>query len=268
MANEYEIETINEQDKDKIESLIDETKILLITANKNENLAVLSFLKPRSTEKKLFYHDYEFYIGFLKRTASYALGKFGRYNAAVHLMVNQGPAAAQSAIITAASCFKTLSAIFAVGVACGVKPKTQLLDVIVAKIITPYTAARISGRDEIKIESRSNPLEISHHFYEYFTKQPEWPINMNSPVTKYLKDKPKMHCGKVLSGNYLIDNKQIKELLLENFASDAIGIEMESAGLLHDYKCGNHHVPIMLVKAVCDLEMAIKAKSISLLQHY
>ena len=46
------------------------------------------------------------------------------------------------------------------------------------------------GHNEIEIESRSNGFKILHHFYEYFTKQPEWPMNTSSSVMK-------MHCGKV-----------------------------------------------------------------------
>ena len=117
----------------------------------------------------------------------------------------------------------------------------------------------IPGHNETKIESRSNEFKISHHFYEYFTKQPEWPMNTSSSVMK-------MHCGKVLSGNYLTGNKRIKELL-ENFASDAIGIEMESAGLFLDYEESDHRVLIMLVKALCDFGDG-KNKNIGLLQCY
>ena len=259
MAKYYQIETIYQQEAI---SDITKTKILFITANENEYKAVISFLKPRESKTKLLKYRHECTFGFLKRTAEYTFGRFSDYGAAVHLMVKQGPAAAQSAIITAATCFKeNLQAIFAVGVACGVdKDKIKMLDVIVAETVTFYTNARISSFEDgnYNIESRSPAyLDTSLQFRGYFKGLPEWPGEQSS-IIKRLRNRPQRRFGNVLSGNYLIDNKKIKNFLIEKFSRNAIGIEMESAGLF--YENDSHHVQLMLVKAVCDFGDGSKDK--------
>ena len=246
--------------QEKAKSMLDETKVLFITANPTEHKAVIKFFKPRESTKWLLKCAYKFSIGFLKRTAHYTFGKFGKYNAAVQIMGAQGPAAAQSIIITTAMCFKNLEAIFAVGVACGVECKTKMLDVIVAKKVTFYSDARFSttayGRPKIESRSISN-LNTSKQFCSMFQQMPKWSTE-NSSIIKRLTVQPEMHLGNVLSENYLVDNKDIKICLLENFAPDAIAIEMESAGLFYEY--GDHNVEIMLVKAVSDFGDGHKSK--------
>ena len=245
--------------QDKAKSVLDETKVLFITANPTEYKAVMKFLKPRNSTKTLLKCEYKISIGFLKRTEHYTFGKFGKYNAAVQRMVKQGPAAAQSVIMTTAFCFKNLEAIFAVGVACGVKGKTKLLDVIVAKTVNFYTDARLSTKDgKLKIESRSKShFDTSQQYCSKFEQLPEWSTKSSS-IIKRLPKPPEMHLGNVLSGNYLIDNEDIKTCLLDNFAPKAIGIEMESAGLF--YEKDSCDVQLMVVKAVCDFGDGKKTK--------
>ena len=244
-----DFEELNENESKPI---MDATEVLLITANENEYNAVLKFLKPRESKNKLMKCDYRIPLGFLKRAAHYIFGMFGVCKVAVHLLSDQGPAAAQSAIITAALCFKNLDAIFAVGVICGVKGRTKLLDVIVAEKVSFYTDGRLSTQDgELNIESRSTQnLTTSRNYCSTFKMtKPKWSKH-NSDIMKCLLDEPSMHFKNVLSGNYLIDNENIQKTLLDKFAHDAYGIEMESAGLFYEYS--NHNVQLMLVKAVCD----------------
>ena len=261
--------------KAKAKGMMDKTDIVLITANSIEKKAVLSFLKPRESEK-LKQCDYEFSIGFLKRIACCSFGKFGKHNAALLTMGRQGPAAAQSTIITIAMCFKNLKAIFAVGVACGVEGKADKLDVIVADRVKFYTEARLSTRqpdtqsksdhsnheelyiesksdhlkdEELHIESRSDQLKTSINFFNCFQQSPSWPAE-DSFIVKRLAKQPKKLLKPILSGNFLIDNKKLQDDLLKAFAPDAVGIEMESAGFFYEF--GNHNVQLMVVKAVCD----------------
>ena len=244
-----DLEPINEKEA---KLMMKQTEILLITANQNEYNAVIYFLKPRGAKKELLIYDFDFSVGFLKRNTRYVFGRFGMCNVAVHSIPKQGPAAAQSAIITAASCFENLAAIFAVGVACGVKKKTKLLDVIIAEKVSFYTDARLSTQDgKLKIKPRApRDLSTSKVYRLKFTMtKPKWSKH-NSVIMKCLSDEPKMYFKNVLSGNYLIDNEGVQETLLNTFASDAYAIEMEIAGLFHDY--GDHNVQLMLVKAVCD----------------
>ena len=225
-------------------------QILLVTANETEYGAALTFLEPLvGFDTLLRYHHVNNRIN---KHGFYVIGNFGNFYAAVHLMTKQGPAAAQDVVTVAADCFgNNLNAIFAVGVACGVEGKSKMLDVLVSKTISVYTAARIGtstdGGYEIKNRGATN-MPVSSFLQTYFDQPPKWP-GENSIAARLLK-KPIQRSGNILSGNYLIDHTKFKQQLLKFFAYDAIGIEMEGAGLIQDYPDMRHK--IMVIKAVCD----------------
>ena len=227
------------------------TQILLVTANDFEQYAALSLLEPMegSTTLLRFQHNY---TGPLTKVAAYTFGRFGAFNAAVQRMTTQGPASAQDVITIAADCFgHNLNAIFSVGVACGVKEKNNMLDVLVSKTVTFYGIARHGtkkGKPEIISREIANLL-TSEFLLQHFNNPPEWPT-INSKTAARLTKKPKKRTGLLLSGNYLVDDKEFKDELLTTFAKEAIGIEMEGAGLYHDYR--SHNYEILIVKAVCD----------------
>ena len=233
--------------------LKDSTQILLVTANKHEYNAVLSLLEPVKSSHLLKY-KHCCTIGPLRKTATYIFGKFGAFNVAVHRMVSQGPAAAQDVIIVAAHCFgHNLNAIIAVGVACGVEKKSDYLDVLVAEKISCYQRARygIGDKDELPIKNRDiTNLPTSSFFLDIFNQPPQWPTNEKGETVAKLAKKPVLRLGTILSGNKLVDNQQVKEELLKNFSPEAIGIEMEGAGLYHNYK--DHNYEILVIKGVCD----------------
>ena len=164
------------------ESFRKKTQILLVTANKFENDAVLSFLKPMKGGDALLKYQYIWKMGFIKKQAMYIFGKFGAVNAAVHLMVKQGSSAAQDVVTVASACFgNSLDAIFAVGVACGVEGKSDLLDVLVSKSITCYNASRYGttedGKPEILSRDMTN-LDTDPFIIERFSTPPHWPIKI------------------------------------------------------------------------------------------
>ena len=245
------------------ESYRKKTQILLVTANKFENDAVLSFLQPIEGDALLKYH-YNWKLGFMKKQAMYIFGKFGVVNAAVHLMVKQGSAAAQGVVTIASACFgNNLNAIFAVGVACGVKGNSDLWDVLVSKSITCYNMSRYGttkdGEPDIQNRSTTN-LDTDPLIIGRFNTPPHWPPeDISTSIVKRLATPPKKVMGQILSGDYLIDNRDLKKQLLKTFARDAIGIEMEAAGLYHEY--AQHDCKIMIVKAVCDFGDGLKDKS-------
>ena len=225
-------------------------QILLVTANETEYFAALTFLSPLvGFDTLLKYHHVNSRIN---KDAVYIFGKFGNFYAAVHRMTKQGPAAAQDVVTVAADCFGSkLNAIFAVGVACGVEGKSNMLDVLVSKTISVYTAARISTSSDggYEIENRgSTNMPVSSFLQTYFDQPPKWP-GKDSIASRLLK-KPTQRSGNILSGNYLIDHVKFKQQLLKSFAYDAIGIEMEGAGLIQDYPDTKYK--IMVIKAVCD----------------
>ena len=229
--------------------IVNTIQILLVTANETEYFAALTFLDPLEGFATLLrYHHVNSRIN---KHAVYIFGKFGYFNAAVHLMTKQGPAAAQD-VVTVGDCFgNKLNAIFAVGVACGVEGKSEMLDVLVSKTISVYTAARISAGsdDEYKIENRgSTNMPVSFFLHTYFDQPPKWPGE--DSIAARLLNKPTQHSGNILCGNYLIDHAKFKQRLLKSFAYDAIGIEMEGAGLIQDYPDTKYK--IMVIKAMCD----------------
>ena len=228
------------------------TQILLVTANDIEHYAVLSLLEPK--EGRAVLYRFQHIYSSLAKAATYTFGKFGAFNAAVQRMTTQGPASAQDVITIAADCFRhNLNAVFSVGVACGVKKKNGMLDVLVSNRVTFYKVARHGTNKQGKLEIISRDIAnspTSEFLLQYFTNPPEWPTKGSKTAARLTTKKPKMHIGLLLSGDYLVDNKEFKDELLNTFAKEAIGIEMEGAGLYRDYR--SHNYEILIVKAVCD----------------
>ena len=241
----------NEIEKDKIQ-------ILLVTANQTEYFAALACLDPLDSHLRRYH-----YVDQVNDTL-YIMGKFGYFNAAVLQMTRQGPLAAQQAIITAQYCFgNSLNAIFAVGVTCGVEGKSKMLDVLVSEKISVYTEARVSTTgvgDDYYIKNRGVcNMPMSRFLLTYFNQPPIWSTE-NSRAATNLARKPSVLKGNILSGNYLVDNRRFKQLLLDNFGNDAIGIEMEGAGLIYGHSDRNN-TKIMVIKAVCDFGDGKKDKT-------
>ena len=247
-AEKYCYKWIDEVDADQMQR---NTQILLVTANQHEYNAVLSLLDPVKNSKLLKYKRC-YKIGSLRKIATYVFGKFGAFNVAVHKMVAQGPAAAQDVITVSSSCFgDNLNAIIAIGVACGVENKSDYLDVLVSDKITFYQYADTIDNYKLTITNRDVAnLPTSSFLLDVFNQPPQWPINNNSETVAKLTKKPVLRFGTILSGNKLVYNKKFKEELLENVSPEAIGIEMEGAGLFHN--CSDHNCEILIVKSVCD----------------
>ena len=260
MINEKNTEDIS-ADSVKAKMCREKTQILLVTANDFEHYAALSLLEPMEGNAVLlrFQHNY---TGSLAKVVTYTFGRFGAFNAAVQRMTTQGPSPAQDVITIAADCFgHHLNAIFSVGVACGVKKKNNMLDVLVSKTVTFYTLARHGtnkqGKPEIISRAIAN-MTTSEFLLQHFANPPEWPTKSSKIAARLTNIKPKKRTGLILSGDYLVDNKEFKDELLNTFAKEAIGIEMEGAGLYHDYR--SHNYEILIVKAVCDFGDGTKNK--------
>ena len=149
--------------------------------------------------------------------------------------------------------------------------KSKMLDVLVSENLSLYTAARIGtvktahgDTERIEITQRSpRNHPCSKFFSEHFKVAPKW-INKSKIISEIKGDSdqiPEMRIGNILSGNYLIDNKSFKLELKENFAPDAIGLEMEAAGLAYYHIHNTCSLEVMIVKAVCDFGDGKKHKS-------
>jgi len=240
-------------------------QVLLLTANNNEYHAVLSFLDPIDGRKTLLKDTFATKDGFISDDAVYIYGQYGAFVAAVQILRTQGPAEAKNAISIANKCFgEHLHAIFAVGVACGME-KNNLLDVLVSERVSLYDAARIGTDGDTKkyeiTQRAERNIPTSKFFINQF-KQNNWvkSSKMVNDLKCSTKFAPKQCSGNILSGSYLIDNKKVKTKLSETFDPEAIGIEMEAAGLYRDYIDGKCRLQIMIVKGVCDFGDGNKSK--------
>lgn len=142
----------------------------------------------------------------------------------------------------------SLGAIIGVGVACGVEKKVKMCDVLVSTHISGYDKGRAQHQ---RYQTRGDKIPASIYFTSIFNSLTRWP---SDSITKRLDDSkmpiPKVKPGIILSGPYLIDDPELKEVLIEDFAQEAIGIEMEGAYLFAATQQTPIHV--IIVKSVCD----------------
>ena len=231
------------------DQLLDQVLLLLLTANENEDKAALCYLEPLPGHTKIYEHMQQTNFGPKTLHAIYHIGKYGACPAAVR-RISQGnkPGGANIAPYLAFSCFKNLNAIIGLGVACGVEEKVNICDVLVADKVNNYDQARFG---EEGIVNRGLALPTSELLSSIFGQSIKWP---SDDIINRLEDsglsKPRIKAGTILSGPYLIDNSEVKKALIQNFAAEAIGLEME-AGYLSKAVQGTP-VHMTIVKAVCD----------------
>ena len=226
---------------DEQSNILDEVVLLLLTVNDNENYAALCYLEPLPGHDEIFrYYQHED-AGVQTQHAIYLIGKYGACPAAIR---QTEPGAeifgATIAPNLAFRCFKNLNVIIGMGVACGVEKKVKLFDVLVADKVYNYEPL-----------SRRYVFSTSDLLSSIFRQEIMWPDDEIKERLEECNVKPKIKQGIILSGPYLhIDDIKIKEELIQSFASEAIGIEMEATYL---FKAA-HQLPVhmTIVKAVCD----------------
>lgn len=130
-------------------------------------------------------------------------------------------------------------AVIMVGIAFGVNEENQHIgDVLVTEQLRLYDLQRVSTNEGLpKIILRADKPRASH-----------WLINhMKSAELTW--DGATLRFGAVMTGEKLIDNLDFREQL-RSFESEAIGGEMEGAGLY--VTCHDKKVDWILIKAICD----------------
>ena len=179
---------------------------------------------------------------------TYYIGKYGACIAAVRKIPPEFQANnnASTVAMMADKCFPNLGAIISVGIACGIKRKVQMCDVLVSSKVLCYDYD-ITEKGYLP---KGEAIIVSTPVLKLFTQPVRWP---NYTVKKYLKVKkqrvPNVKSGVIVSGPYVVDDPAISEFV-RNFAYDAIGIEMDGSNLF----ALNQHIAIhtITVKAVCD----------------
>ena len=240
-----EISTLPDAQKSNV---LDKVLLLLLTVNNNEDNAAFCYLEPLPGHNEIFKYWQRDDAGVRAEHAIYRIGKYGACPAAVR-QIKPGSeiSGATTAPTLAFRCFKNLNAIIGMGVACGVEKKTKLCDVLVADKVNNYDQARLEEGDTL---NRGLALPTSSLLSEIFRQRIMWPDDEIKERLDKCKMKPKIKQGVILSGPYLIDDKKIKKDLIQNFASEAVGIEMEAAYLFRAAQQVPTHMTI--VKAVCD----------------
>ena len=178
---------------------------------------------------------------------TYYIGKYGACTTALRKIspVFQANDNASTVVMMADQCFPNLGAIISVGIACGIKKKVQIFDVLVSSKVINYNYDMATERYLPKGEEITVPSSV----IKLFTQPVQWP---NDTVKKYLdanrQEIPNVKSGVILSGPY-VDDTAINELV-KNFGVEAIGIEMDGANLF--VKNQEATVNTIIVKVVCD----------------
>ena len=231
--------------------MLQKVVVLLLTINDNETLAVRNYLEPFDECGDTYkFTKCVTFGGKVSHHAIYYIGKFGACPAAI-TAIQPGSEVRGGAInvpMMAYQSFPNIGAIIGVGVACGVKKKVKMCDVLVSTQIVNYDQARAQQGGFL---SRGTKINASAYLRSLFTQLVKWP---NDSIRQRLTDSkmpnPKVKSGVILSGPYLIDDPKFQDVLIEDFASEAIGIEMEGACLFAATQ--ETATNVIIVKAVCD----------------
>ena len=237
-----DLEEMNEEDgislpKDLESEVLQKVMVLLVTGNINEFLAAYSYLQPLDGHNNIY--KYSRALNQQNQVVMYCIGKYGECLAAIRIVLPD-VRVDSSALMIADQCFPNLSAIISVGVACGIKRKAKLCDVLVSsKVVNYYKTSNDSPREEA--------ITISPQLIRLFTQYKQW----NNSYRQYLSHNkistPNVKSGVILSGPYHVEDPVMKTSLDINSVAEAIGIEVEETHVFS----GNQQ-SIIIVKGVCN----------------
>ena len=204
--------------------------VLIVTATRVESKAVLDAFAQLTgqtarivTENRRTYRD---------------LGAVGdtRVFLALTEMGSGGLGASQQAVQKGIEALRP-GAVLLVGISFGTDEKKQRIgDILVSRQLQLYDVQRV-GKDQIVL--RGDKPHASARLIDYFRQADlDWD-----------ESKAKVEFGLILSGEKLVDNLDYREQL-QRLASEALGGEMEGAGLY--VACQDAKVDWIVVKAICD----------------
>jgi nucleoside phosphorylase len=210
--------------------------LVVVTVNDHETRAVLDAFEA-ATRKEVtsvslddrVYHD----LGRLNGTSVF------------HAISEQGSGGARGMQQTVEKAIRLLDpgSIIAAGIAFGIDEKTQAIgDVLLSKQLRLYELQRV-GKNKIMLRG-SKPdasTRLTSHFVGF--AQTKW-------------KGPTFRAGVILTGEKLIDNVDYRSQL-QAFESEAIGGEMEGAGL--NVASSDQKVDWIVLKAICDFADGNKA---------
>ena len=223
--------------------------ILLLTINTNKTSffksVIYKYLQPLDGHKNIYRYNQG---GRQTELATYYyIGKYGACLAAIRYFSHGIEIHPTTSNITmmANLCFPNLGAIISVGIACGIKKKVQLCDVLVSSKVVNYDKAMD------KHLTKSEPITVSSQLLKLFTHPVQWP---DHAMKKHLEDNsqqiPNVKSGVIFSGVYHVDNPAMTKTLVKKLAQEGIGIEIDAAYLVSENR--QTTVNSVIIKAVCD----------------
>ena len=235
----------------KKDEVLRQVVVILVTVNDNETLATRIYLKPLDGHGDTYKFSKRLdFFGKDSRYATYYIGKFGACPVAITTIPpgSEVRGGAVNVPMMAYGSFPNIGAIIGVGVACGIKEKVKMCDVLVSTQIVNYDQGRVQKGG---IKPRGTKINASTFLRSLFTDLVKWP---DDSIQKRLTDSkmpiPEIKPGIILSGPYLIDDSEFQDMLIQAYAHEAKGIEMEGAYLF----AATQETPtnVIIVKAVCD----------------
>lgn len=220
-------------ESEKIEHLLNEGLILLVTATDLETEITHNYLKPLDGYSKI--------IQVFEGNQTYYFGILGLYKVA-HVQCAMGSISRASSIMTVATALSKLKSkiVLMIGIAFGVDKKNQNIgDVLIAESVVPYNSKRVGKNKEIPrgIETQSSQILVNR-----FKNVKNW-----AHTTKQ-DHNSKIIFTRLLSGEELVDNLEHRNYL-ETLYPDSKGGEMEGAGV---YSACGSKIDCILVKGICD----------------
>jgi nucleoside phosphorylase len=218
----------------EMNELAKDIDLVIMTVTQPEREAVLRFLTPLPNQQAI--------LEGTPTNTTYRFGRFGRYRVA-HVESTMGRSGRQGASNKARDVIEELKpkALLLVGIAFGVNRRTQRLgDVLVAEAVQNYDVQKVG---EEKTIHRGNEVLCGNTLSERFrTRRQTWNLKCDHR-------KVQAHQGLMLSGDTLINNRELRDKLISAFPT-AIGGEMEGAGAYD--AAANKGVEVILVKGICD----------------
>jgi nucleoside phosphorylase len=217
-----------------------EADVLIVTVTKVESHAVIQAFKQvaghKATPQSIDYRTY-FNLGTVN-------------GARVFLTQSEmGSGGLGASLLTVGKGIEALSpaAVIMVGIAFGINEQKQAIgDILVSEQLRLYDLQRMGTQNgQPHIILRGDKPHASHWLINHFKS------------ADLLWNGAKVRFGVVLTGEKLVDNVDFRDEL-HSFESEAIGGEMEGAGLY--VACQDKKVDWILVKAICDWADGNKAQ--------
>ena len=228
--------------KDIEAKVLQSVMVLLVAVNINETLAAHSYLQPLDGLENIYQYFKTLYQeGQQSTVVIYYIGKYGACTAAIRNVPAGVEVYNNTVLMMTDQCFPNLSAIISVGVACGIKKKVKLCDVLVSTKVINHDKAS---------DGREVTTTVSPQIIKLFTQCEQWP---NDTIKRRLNDNnistPNVKSGVILSGSCNVDDPVMNKILKKQF-SKAVGIETEQTNLFADTQ--QSVTNSIIIKAVCD----------------